>query len=154
MAIIHPPILGPRPVEPFHLALQSFPIACFSLTLLTDLAYVETSNLLWLHFSEWLLLAGLAFGVVAILARFVDYLITRIRPPWTAVIAAVVVLVLATLNSFVHTSDGWTAVVPLGLVLSCLTLIAMIVTGWFARHGVVQAGGHPSVAHPAGVRHA
>ena len=141
MAILHQPIFGPRPVEPFHLVLQSFPIACFSLTLLTDLAYIQTSNLLWLHFSEWLLLAGLVFGVVAIIARFVDYLVTRIRPPWSAVIAAVVVLVLATLNSFVHTSDGWTAVVPLGLVLSCLTVLAMLVTGWLARHGVHHAYG-------------
>jgi uncharacterized membrane protein len=153
MAIVHQPIRGLRPVEPFHLALQSFPIACFSLTLLTDLAYIQTSNLLWLHFSEWLLLAGLVFGVAAILARFIDFLITRIRPRWSAVIAAVVVLVLATINSFAHTSDGWTAVVPLGIVLSCLTVLAMLVTGWFARHGVVHAGTYSNVHH-AGVRHA
>lgn len=154
MANVHQPILGLRPVEPFHLALQSFPIACFSLTLLTDLAYIQTSNLLWLHFSEWLLLAGLIFGVMAILARFVDFLITRIRPSWLAVLAAVVVLLLATVNSFVHTADGWTAVVPLGLTLSCLTVLAMLVAGWCARHGVVHTGLRHSGVDHAGVRHA
>lgn len=128
------PVLS-RAMHPVHWTLGSFPIACFSLTLLTDIAYWQTANLMWLHFSEWLLLAGLVFGVLAILLRGVEYLARRITPPWLAVLGSVVVLVLAAINSFIHTADGWTAVVPWGLALSAVTVVAMIVTGWLGvRH--------------------
>ncbi|SOC25948.1 DUF2231 domain-containing protein [Stappia indica] len=119
-------------VQPFHTALGAFPIACFSLTLLTDLAYVGSLNLLWLHFSEWLLLAGLVFGVLAAIVRLVDLIFWQRRPPWLAVVGGVVVMLLATLNSFIHTADGWTAVMPYGLTVSVITVLAMIATGWFA----------------------
>ena len=122
--------------HPLHATLTSFPIACFSLALLSDIAYWQTSNLLWLHFSEWLLFAGLAVGILALIARAIDYLVRRMRPPWLAVIAAVFVLVLAAINNFVHTADGWTAVVPYGLILSAATVLLMIVTAWLGvqRH--------------------
>lgn len=123
------------PRQPVHAALMSFPVACFTLTLLTDIAYTQTSNLLWLHFSEWLLFAGLVFGALALLLHAIRYLVRRIRAPWPAVLGGIVVLVLATLNSFVHTADGWTAVVPYGLALSVATVLAMIVTAWLAHPG-------------------
>ena len=128
----------PRPVGFLHglyLALLAFPVACFSLTVITDIAYWRTSNLLWLHFSEWLLLAGLVFGVLALLVMLIDWLFVRARPPWMAILCGIVVMLLATINSFVHTSDGWTAVVPWGLAFSVLTFVAMLVTAWFAHEG-------------------
>lgn len=125
----------PRAINFLHATLLSFPVACFSLTVLTDLAYVQTGNLLWLHFSEWLLLAGLVFGGLGLLVRLVDYLAWRVGPPWPAVVGGVVVLALAILNSFIHTSDGWTAVMPYGLAVSIITVLAMIVTGWLAWRG-------------------
>ena len=118
-----------------HTTLRSLPIACFPLVLAFDIAYAQTSNLLWLHFSEWLLLAGLVGAVLALLAGGIDYLIRRVRPSWPAVIMSIVVVILATINNFVHTADGWTAVVPSGLTLSAATVIAMIATAWFGRKG-------------------
>lgn len=132
----HPSPATAWAAHPIHSTLRAFPIACFSLTVLTDFAYIQTSNLLWLHFSEWLLLAGLVFGVLALLACGVDYVVRRTRPSWLAVAAGVAVLLLATVNSFVHTAGGWTAVVPYGLTLSIATVLAMIVTAWLARQGV------------------
>ena len=129
----------PLLMECTHAALLAFPIACFSLTVLTDLAYIRTANLLWLHFSEWLLLAGLVFGAIALLIRLADYLVRRVRPSWPGVIGGLVVLVLATLNSFIHTADGWTAVVPYGLAISILTVLAMAVTAWFACREIRRA---------------
>jgi uncharacterized membrane protein len=135
MQSYHPP--APVPVlDAFHATLRAFPIACFSLALLTDIAYTQTSELMWLHFSEWLLLAGLVAGAFALIAHGVEYLLRRVRPSWLAVLGAVVVMVLATINSLVHTNDGWTAVVPWGLTLSAVTVFAMIVTAWLARAGV------------------
>ncbi len=132
----------PRPIGFLHglyLVLLSFPVACFSLTVLTDIAYLQTSNLLWLHFSEWLLLAGLVFGAFALVVLLLNWLVTRARPPWMAILCGIVVLVLATINSFVHTADGWTAVMPWGLAFSVLTFVAMLVTAWFCREGAYHA---------------
>lgn len=111
--------------------LTAFPIACFSLTVLTDIAYWRTLNLLWLHFSEWLLLAGLVFGGAALLLRILETLLRRVRRSWLTVLGGFAVLLLAALNSFIHTADGWTAVMPYGLAVSVVTLLAMFVTAWF-----------------------
>jgi uncharacterized membrane protein len=46
-----------------------------------------------------------------------------------------VVLLLAALNSFIHTADGWTAVMPYGLATSVVTLLAMIFTGLAGGRG-------------------
>ena len=41
-----------------------------------------------------------------------------------------VVLVLALFNSFIHSRDAWTSVVPTGLMLSAITVLVMLFTGW------------------------
>jgi uncharacterized membrane protein len=124
--------------DPAYRTLAAFPIAVFTLTVFTDLAYWRTANLMWLHFSEWLLLAGLVFGVLAAVFLLVAYVVGRVRPVWLHAIGGVVVLVLAALNSFIHTADGWTAVIPFGLALSIVTVLAMIVTGWLGS----RSGSH------------
>jgi uncharacterized membrane protein len=115
--------------DPVYRTLAAFPIAAFTLTVFTDLAYWRTANLMWLHFSEWLLLAGLVFGVLAAVFLLVAYLDSRVRPVWLRAIGGMVVLLLASLNSFIHTADGWTAVMPFGLAVSVATVLAMIFTG-------------------------
>ncbi len=121
--------------SPVYRVLTAFPIACFSLTVLTDLAYLQTSNLLWLHFSEWLLLAGIVFGVLAGIFYAALGLAGRLRPSWPHALGGLAVLLLATLNSFIHTADGRTAVAPFGLWTSVATVAAMAVTGWLGRRG-------------------
>jgi uncharacterized membrane protein len=114
--------------------LVPFPIVCFTLALVTDIIYWQTSYLMWAEFSAWLLLAGLAFGVLAALFGAIDFLghreVRTKRPAWPHAIGNVVVLVLAFFNNLVHAGDGWTSVVPLGLILSALTVLIMSVTGW------------------------
>lgn len=123
--------------HPIYLMLDHFPIACFTLTLATDLLYWQTANLMWQHFSEWLLLVGLVFGGAELLALLIDVIFGRaLRATgmgWPYVLGLVVVLALATLNNFVHASDGWVGVVPWGLTLSALTFLAVIVTAWLGR---------------------
>lgn len=119
-----------------HYILRAVPLSCFSLALASDIAYLQTSNLLWLHFSEWLLFAGAVFAGLALLALPVDFALRHVRPGWGAVMAGVVVFVLAIVNSLVHTADGWTAVMPWGVGLSAATVVAMIVTGLLASRGV------------------
>ena len=124
--------VGPHPTV---VMLVQFPFVCFALTLLTDIAYWQTGNLLWQHFSEWLLLAGLVFGGLSVIAGALDFLLRRdIRssgPSWPyALVGGLLVLVIAFVNSLVHAGDGWTGVVPYGLVLSFLTVAVMAVTDW------------------------
>jgi uncharacterized membrane protein len=128
-----------------HRLLASFPIACFTLALGTDIAYWRTSNLMWLEFSAWLLLAGITVGVAAAVFGAVLFLVrfgTRaVRFGWPGAIGTLIVLILAFFNNLVHTADGWTAVMPWGLTLSALTVLAMLVTLWLSAsfvhvHGI------------------
>lgn len=131
--------------HPIHPMLVPFPIAFFTLALVMDIAYWQSSNLTWKHFAEWLLLAGIVMGVLAAIAGAVDFLSRReIRaqsPAWPHAIGNSIVLILAIINSFIHARDGWTGVVPWGLTLSAITVLLLLVTGWLGgalvyRHGV------------------
>lgn len=123
--------------QPIHPMFAQFPVVCFTLTLLTDIAYWQTANLMWQNFSEWLLFAGLVLGGIAVVAGILELFLRSTvrshRATWTYAIGGAVVLALAFLNSLVHAGDGWTAVVPWGLALSLVTVIVMIVTCWMVR---------------------
>jgi len=126
------------PADSVHRYFTSFPVACFSLTVLTDIAYWQTSNLLWLHFSEWLLFAGLVFGTLAVVVAVICRIAGVPGSPWLAILGWILVLALAILNSLIHTADGWTAVIPWGITTSIVTLIVMIALGFLGRRRQVN----------------
>lgn len=128
--VLYPPLWSRSQV---YRSLVAFPIATFTLTVVTDLAYIQTSNLLWLHFSEWLLFAGLVFGVLAAIYLGIICLVRRSRPSRLHALFGLIALILAALNSFIHTADGWTAVMAYGLATSIATVVAMLLAGWFGR---------------------
>jgi uncharacterized membrane protein len=127
------------PAELVQRYLLSFPVACFSLTVLTDIAYWQTSNLLWLHFSEWLLFAGLIIGVLAGVVAVIRGIAGVSGPAWLTILGWILVVGLAILNSLIHTADGWTAVIPWGITTSIVTLILMIAVGLLGRRGHANA---------------
>ena len=131
------PATVPIPSRPLYGMLAQFPAVCFTLTLLTDIAFWRSANSFWQNFSAWLLFAGLVFGGVAVVVGIIEMLARRrtrlFRPGWAAIIAYVVVLLLAIANSFVHAGDGWTAVVPYGLALSAVTFVVMLLAAWLNR---------------------
>ena len=137
----------PRGGHPILRILSSFPIACFTSALLTDVAYVQTTNVMWVDFSTWLLAAGMAGGVVAAIAGVVSLVRGRRgrmqRSNWTIILGSLLVVVIAFFNNLVHTRDAWTAVMPTGLALSAITVLVMLATVWLAsstgrRQGVVM----------------
>jgi uncharacterized membrane protein len=85
---------------------------------------------MWADFSAWLISAGVILGwLTSIVGVIVDavghrYYGTSARAR-TYAIGTLIVLVLATLNMFVHTRDAWTSVVPWGLALSAMTVIVL-----------------------------
>jgi len=131
--------------HPIHPMLVPFPIVCFVGTLITDIAYYATANMIWADFSAWLVTVGVIMGVLAAIAGLIDFLGNRLiraqRPAWPHVLGNILVLVLATFNVFVHGRDAWTSVVPIGMILSAIVVLILPVTGWLGwsmvyRHGV------------------
>ena len=114
--------------------LASVPSTCFTGAFITDIAYWQTANMQWANFSAWLLLAGLLVAVFAILVGLIDFIMDpRIRAldiAWWYAAGNALAVLLAIVNSFVHSRDAYTSVVPEGLVLSALTVIILMITGW------------------------
>jgi uncharacterized membrane protein len=134
--------------HPIHPMLVPFPIACFVGTLLADIAYWWTANIMWADFAAWLVSAGVILAVLAAIAGAIDFfsnrLIRTLPPAWPHVIGNVVALILAIINMFIHSRDGWTSVVPWGLALSAVTVLILLFTGWMGgslvyRHGAGMA---------------
>ena len=125
--------------------LVPIPITCFIGALLTDIAYYATAEMMWADFSSWLLIAGLIGGVLAGLAGLTDFLGNRLirsqAPAWPHLLGNLLVLLLSFFNLMIHTRDGWTSVVPTGIVLSIVVVLILPITGWLGwalvyRHGV------------------
>jgi uncharacterized membrane protein len=137
--------LGEHPIHPM---LVPIPIACFVGTLVTDLAYWGTADMMWADFSAWLLAAGLVVSVFAAIAGLVDFLgerrIRALPQSWVHGLGNALALILATINAFVHARDGYTSVVPTGLILSALVVLILLVTSWM--------GGDMVYRHRVGVR--
>jgi uncharacterized membrane protein len=123
--------------NPVHALLVPFPYVCFVGTLLTDLAYWKTADAQWEIFSDWLLLAGLVMAAFAVLAGLIDFLGNRrVRTTsvaWLHVAGNVLAIILAIVNAFVHSRDGYTAIVPTGLMLSFIVVCLLSFTGWIGK---------------------
>jgi uncharacterized membrane protein len=121
--------------RPLHQMLVSFSAAYFAGALVTDLAYWQTPDVLWERFSIWLITAGLIVAGLAVIAYVIDLAGGRqiTAPAWPRAIGYVLAVVLALINAFVHSRDGYTAVVPTGLMLSGLVVVVLLLTAFVAR---------------------
>jgi uncharacterized membrane protein len=120
--------------QPVYATLVQFPAVCFVGTLLTDVAYWNTTNTIWETFSVWLLTVGCIVAAFAGIAGLITWLTHRhVRvPPFAGlhVVTSVVALILSIVNAFVHSRDGYTAVVPQGLTLSAVVVVLMLLATW------------------------
>lgn len=131
-----------RPGYAFYPVAVAIPTVCFVGTLLTDLVYWRSAEMMWADFSAWLVTTGVVFGFVTLVVWVVDLLrgpfVRAQLPSWPFAIANVVALALGTLNMLVHTRDAWTSVVPWGLALSAVVAIIVVVAGWMGRSSVYR----------------
>ncbi|MET1026190.1 MAG: DUF2231 domain-containing protein, partial [Dongiaceae bacterium] len=115
--------------HPIHPMLVPFPIVCFIGTLLTDIAYWQTMEMMWADFSAWLLAVGLFMGGLAAIAGFIDFLGDRLvrthKAAWLHMLGNALAWVLSLFNAFVHSRDAWTSVVPTGLILSSVVVLIL-----------------------------
>jgi uncharacterized membrane protein len=115
---------------PAYLMLFPIPVVCFVGALLTDLTYASNAVIQWLAFSEWLIAAGLVFGAFAVLASLVELIAAEpLRSRivgWGHIFLFWAAMIVELFNALVHSVDGWTAVVPTGLVLSIIGSILSV----------------------------
>jgi uncharacterized membrane protein len=120
--------------HPMHTVLISFPAVCFIGAFITDIVYWRSMSFVWETFSVWLLTAGLVMAGLVVIATLIDFTMSRnsrkSRPAWPYVLSNGLVIVLSLFNVFVHSRDGYTAVVPTGLILSGIVVLIMMITGW------------------------
>ena len=108
----------------------SFSAAYFSAALVTDLVYWLIPNVMWERFSIWLIVAGLIVAGIAVIAYVIDLAGRRRieRPVWLGMVGYAVAVLLSLINAFVHSRDGYTAVVPTGLMLSGSVVVVLLLT--------------------------
>jgi uncharacterized membrane protein len=118
--------------RPIQKMLVSFSAAYFAGALVTDLVYWQTPDVLWERFSIWLIVAGLIMAGLAAIAYVIDLVGGRQidAPAWPGVVGYALAVLLSLMNAFVHSRDGYTAVVPTGLMLSGLVVVVLLLTAW------------------------
>lgn len=154
----HPIVDTPRlglASQPVYATLVQFPAVCFIGTLVTDIAYWRSTNYLWETFSVWLLTAGCivaAFAAIAGLLTWVSHRHVRaLRYAKLHVLASALALALSIVNAFVHSRDGYVAVVPDGLTLSAIVVVLMLLAtwlGWPRPHPHPHSHLSQAVPHP------
>jgi len=120
--------------HPIHPMVIGFPIACFVLTLVSDLTFYATSNEFWAAASLWLLGIGLITAALAagtgLIEVFGDNRVRRLSDTRVHAITIAIALLLSLYNWYERFEHGSSAVVPTGLVLSVVVVLVLLVAGW------------------------
>src|SRR5262249_41587987 len=151
--------------HPIHPMLIPFPIAFFVATFVCDLAYWQTSNAAWATAAIWLLGAGLVMAALAALAGLTDVLgearIRALNDVWWHAGGNVLMVLIQLYNFYARYTEGTSAIVPKGLVLSIVVVCILLFTGWKGwemvyryRVGVAGADESPAASRASSTRRA
>ncbi|MEQ9811944.1 MAG: DUF2231 domain-containing protein [Azospirillaceae bacterium] len=120
--------------HPIHAMSVAFPVALTFCALGADLFYWWTGDPFWARAALWAAGTGFLFGMVAAFSGTAELLFVRgIRvraAPWTHAILAVTLLGLLGANWGSRLASYEAAVLPYGLLLSGLSAIMVVFTGW------------------------
>jgi uncharacterized membrane protein len=110
--------------------------------LVTDILYWRTLLPEWETFSIWLLTGGLILAAMSGLGLLLDVRLGRMpRISRARFLALGAAALLSLLNAFIHSRDGYTAVVPQGLGLSAIVAVLLLA---FGRRGWSLRAARPS----------
>ena len=102
--------------HPIHPMLIPFPIACFVLTLISDLAFWKTANDFWVNASLWMLGVGLIMAALAAVMGLIDVLgdvqIRNLSDAWLHASGNGVAVVIELYNWYSRYEYGSAAVIP------------------------------------------
>jgi len=120
--------------HPLHAMLVAFPIALTFATAGSDLLFTWTGAGFWAQVSGYAVFFAFLMGVIAGLTGTAELLLARgIRnrsASWTHFILAVMLLSILGLNWLIRIGDPEGAILPGGLLLSCLAAGLTALTGW------------------------
>ncbi|WP_438276000.1 DUF2231 domain-containing protein [Nitrobacter sp.] len=120
--------------HPIHPMVIGFPIVCFVLTFISDLAFYVTSNQFWATASLWLLGVGLITAAIAGLTGLVDVFgdgrVSNLSDTRVHAIGNVIAVLIALYNWYSRYEHGSSAVIPTGVVLSGLVVLILVFTAW------------------------
>jgi len=118
--------------HPIHPMVIPFPIACFVLAFVSDLAIWRTGNDFWVNASLWLLGIGLIMAAVAAVAGLIDVMgdnqIQSLSDAWLHAGGNVIAVLIQLYNWYMRYEGG--SVVPTGLILSLVVVLILLFTGW------------------------
>ena len=119
--------------HPIHPMLIPFPIAFFVGTFVCDLIFWRTGNASWADATLWLLGAGLIMAALAAVAGLTDVLgdvqIRNLNTAWLHAGANVLAVLIELYNWYLRYTEGTSAIIPTGLVLSFVVVLILLVTG-------------------------
>jgi len=120
--------------HPVHPMLIPFPIAFFISAFVCDVVFWQTITPVWATAATWLLGAGIIMAALAALAGLTDVLgeprIRALSDAWWHAGGNILVVLVEIYNWYARYSEGTTAVVPKGLVLSLIVVCILLFTGW------------------------
>jgi len=118
--------------HPIHPMLIPFPIACFVLAFVSDLALWRTGDAFWSTASLWLLGVGLIMAALAAVAGLIDVFgddrIRNLSDAWLHAGGNVLAVLIELYNWYMRYQGG--AVVPTGVILSGVVVLILLYTGW------------------------
>ena len=130
--------------HPIHPMLIPFPIVCFILTFVTDVAYSRNHDAGWATASHWLLIVGLVMAALAAVTGVTDYLgderIRRLSDALKHMLANVTAVVLELVNLILRLKDpGFIS--STGVYISGVVVLILLYSGWKGgdlvyRHGM------------------
>lgn len=120
--------------HPVHAMSVAFPVALTFCGFGADVMYWITGDAFWARAALWAIGTGFFFGMFSGFSGTAEILLVpgiRARAPaWTHFIIAVVALALMGAN-WGHRLSGYeSAVLPVGILLSALSVLVVMVTGW------------------------
>jgi len=141
MSITHERELQTRPFhgwDSLYISMIPLPTALLCGALLGDALFWLTAAGAWARVSEWLLIGGLASGLVAAadgLLRYVSLGCVRSsRIGWVHVCGNILALLLTTSNLVYRwVDDSEHAVLPAGIALSAAVVCVLLATAWIGR---------------------
>ncbi|MCA6126296.1 DUF2231 domain-containing protein [Bradyrhizobium sp. WSM 1704] len=140
--------------HPIHPMLIPFPVACFVLTFVADLAFWKTGTDFWVNASLWLLGVGLIMAALAAVAGVIDLLgddqVRHLSDAWQHAGGNVTAVLLELYNWYSRYEHGASAIVPTGLTLSLIVVLILLFTGWKGWEMVYRE--HVGVSDEAHIR--
>jgi uncharacterized membrane protein len=120
--------------HPIHPMLIPFPVAFFVATLVCDIAFWRNGSEAVATAAMWLLGAGIVMALLAAIVGLTDVLgdarIRALNDVWWHAGGNLVIVLIEAVNWYMRYSNGTSAIVPTGLVLSLIAVCGLLFTGW------------------------